>query len=144
MGLWHSAGGKTQSDNANLGVALLGGGFQALSEFGEAWFPHGMPWGLVGAMGFILMSVALIWLGLGVLRRKGNPSLGLLSLLLGLLVPLQIAAIMLPYHLWGDKSLAAQAGLAVVVMFGLAWMFLGYVLWTQPSTVGAEENAVLA
>jgi hypothetical protein len=43
-----------------------------------------------------------------------------------------MTAIMLPYHLWGDASLAAQAGLAVAVAFGLGWMWLGCVLLGVP------------
>jgi hypothetical protein len=141
VGLWRSASGATQAGKANLRVGLLGGVLQSLGEFGEAWLPHGIPWGIVGGSGLLLMSSSLVGLGLGSLRRKGLSSGGLLPLLLGLLFPLQMTAIMLPYHLWGDEFLAAQAGLAVTVVFGLSWVALGLVLWSGPGSVKAPGEA---
>jgi hypothetical protein len=137
--LWRWAGGTAQVGRANLGVASLGAALQALGEFGEAWIPHGIPWGLVGGAGLILMSVSLIWLGLGTLRRMGVQSGSLLPLLLGSLIPVQMTAIMLPYHLRGDEVPAARAGLTVAVLSGVGWVLLGYVLCTQRDPVRARQ-----
>jgi len=56
-----------------------------------------------------------------------------LLLIVGLLPPVFIAAQVLPDQLWGDKHLGGQASLVVMVVLGLAWVMLGYVLWSGAS-----------
>lgn len=129
VGLYrHYSTGTGQFGKVSLRMAIIGGALQAIGEFGEAWFYEAMTWGLVGGIGLMLMGISLIFFGVEALMRRTLPHWRALPLILGLLVPLQMAATMLPYHLWGDEVLAAQAGLAVVVLFGLGWMLLGYVI----------------
>jgi hypothetical protein len=142
--LWRSGRSASRLGNSIMAVALVGGCLQALSEFGEAWAPHGFAWGLVAAAGLFLTCVALIWLGIRPLRGQGVQMKTVVPLVLGAMIPVQMIAVMLPYQLWRDERLSALAGLVVTMVYGAGWIFLGVLLCTQGDPSSAHSDGQTA
>ncbi len=87
---------------------LLEGGF--LIELG---------WGLF-MVGMLLLIVGSIFLGVAAGRANMLPRLGVSLLAIGVL-----SALMFPF------AEATYVGMVIPVLLGLAWVFLGYVLWSE-------------
>ena len=71
------------------------------------------------SLGYLLLAVGLVLLGIGALRVKAFPRWNALPLLMGLLV--------LPMYV--TVTSGNSVGAVLAVPFGLGWMALGYTLW---------------
>lgn len=114
---------------AGLGLALAYAALQLLSRAGDAMLP------LLG-IGIALLDAGLVVIGSGLLqsvRPRSWQSLPLMIGLLGLFLPL-------------GAGVRGAPGLAVWIVFGLGWAWLGLVLWldadalARPRSVAAHRQ----
>ena len=121
---------------AGFVVALFGLGLMFLGNVGEFWLAGGIRAGaaagvLVGwmgySLGYLLLSVGMVLLGIAALHKKVLPYGNAVSLILGLLG--------LPVFL--TVTSGVTLGVVLAALFGLGRVLLGYALWSdRGGTVG--------
>ncbi len=121
------AGQSGRLGKVGFAVALVGLALMLAGNVVEFWVAGGIREqmtaidlaGWIGySLGYLLLAVGLVLLGIGVLRLKAFPRWSALPLLMGLLV--------LPMYVTVTSGNADGAVLAVP--FGLGWVVLGYAL----------------
>lgn len=80
------------------------------------------------SFGFLVLAFGLVLLGFEVLKAETLPRWNFLPLALGLLIPASTLAAGL-----------AWLGVGVSVLFGLGWILLGYVLWSETPNGSGER-----
>jgi hypothetical protein len=72
------------------------------------------------SFGFLILAFGLVLLGFATLKTEALPRWNFLPLAMGVLIPLEVI-------LGGGASL----GVVLSALFGLGWVPLGYLLWTD-------------
>jgi hypothetical protein len=135
MGLYARCRGRLRKWEALSSAAVAGavigsvgstlGGLSTALEVGPpSWWAEISWWMFV--FGFFLVHLCLLFLGNSILQTGAFPRWGTLPLLIGSLGILLI--------LVGDppnSPLGVYPALALWITYGLAWMALGYVLWSS-------------
>jgi hypothetical protein len=117
------AGAAGPRSRRGLAAAAVGCVLWALGDLGESWVYEGFTWGMLLLLGWLLLAAGLVLFGAGVLRAR--PGLGLALVGLGLLPVVNVVVVLLR----GPAPADAGPNVVLMVLFGVAWVLLGYALW---------------
>ena len=106
--------GQTGFIQGFIGLALLVAGFVASFSFNVEGA------GQILSFGFLILAFGLILLGFATLKTEALPRWNFLPLTMGVLIPLEVIL-----------SGVAAVSAVLSVLFGIGWVLLGYLLWTD-------------
>ena len=106
--------GQTGFVQAFIGLALLVGGFVAGFSFGVEGA------GQILSFGFLILALGLVLLGFATLKTGALPRWNFLPLTMGVLIPLEVIL-----------ASVASLGDVLSILFGIGWVLLGYLHWTD-------------
>lgn len=124
------------SERAGFIVSLVGLGLVSAGNVLEFWVAGGIRGGVTAvamsgwtafSLGFLLLAVGLVILGITAIRAK--------SLTYGNAVPLILGVLALPVFVTFTNGISF--GVALGALFGLGWVVLGYVLWSETGEAAA-------
>jgi hypothetical protein len=122
-----------------LVVALFGLGLMLLGNVGEFWIAGGIRVGMTSAalvgwmsysLGYLLLSIGLVLLGIAALRKKLLPYGNAVPLTLGLR----------GFPIFFTVTSGVTLGMVLATLFGLGWILLGYSLWSQRGTAAQPSR----
>lgn len=120
-----------------LEAAMAGSGLWALGELGEAWAFEGFTWGMLMLLGWLSLAGGLVVFGLAARRVRALPRpVGLVAIGLGVLPVANVAVALLR----GPEPVDAAPNLALMVLFGAAWVWLGAALWADAEALRAARE----
>lgn len=125
---------------AGFGMALFGLGLMLLGNLVEFWVAGGIRKGVVSSadlggwmsysLGYLLLGVGLVLVGIAALREKVLPY--------GNVVPLILGLLSLPVFL--TVTTGVTLGAVLAALFGLGWVLLGYMLWSERDTAAQPSR----